>query len=472
MKQLFTLCGVLMLGTSIAQNAINNPSFEDWSDVTAKDSLEQWWSSSAENYSAGRPVDNTYAVGNAQDGNNALHLETVLYYDIFQGMTDTLFGYAVLGNPPGANFPPYAYTDTVDTFTGYYKCDVMPGDTAIIMVELYNGGVNYASGVMQVYGTQSTWTQFTVPIINGETEVPDSLFLGFTSSDPFNPGIAIPGSWVEIDNASLEFNNGSTTPSALPNASFENFYTEVVEQADDWWSMDPHLTHPFGTSYTTKSTDAADGTYSLEITTSVENAFLGFQSLVTNGWWDQFNYTAKGGVPYNAQPDSLIGMYKYSTLATDSAWFGVAMWNAGTGILIDSADFLLPTNTWTQFSMELGITEAPDSMRLVFYSGEEIGSELLVDDLAFVGGDLQVESTSPNVEWNFYPNPADEQVIIQYEAADQIELIDMSGKVIFRDNIQNTSSTLIDTYDLTNGVYFIRLRNKGYATTKKLVVSH
>lgn len=474
MKKLFTLLGIVVASACMAQSTISNPSFESWGDVTSMDSLEQWYSSSAENYAAGRPVDNTYSVGSPQHGSSALHLETVEYYDIFSGDLDTLFGYAVLGNPPGASFPTFNYTDTVDNFTGYYKCNVVPGDTAIILVELYKAGVNYATGVMQVYGAQASWTEFNVPIIGGQTDSPDSLFLGFTSSDPFTPGIAKAGSWLEIDSVGLEFTSGTAVPSALPNNSMEDFYTEVVSVPSNWWTMDPHLNWTSGGStYATESSDAYAGSSSLEITTTLFNVGASVPAVVTNGTMDYFNMgTFEGGDPFIAQPDSLKGYYKYSTLTTDTAWFGVTMWNAGTGILIDSVDYLLPSNTWAPFGMQLGISEAPDSMRLIFYSGEALGSEFLVDDLSFIGGDLGFENRPNTLDWNFYPNPADHNIVIHFQEAQQLDMIDITGKIIYRSNIEDLNSININTQDLINGVYFLRIRSNGVSSTKKLIINH
>lgn len=474
MKRIFTLFFIGISSTVIAQTTLNNPGFEDWTMTKTVDSLEQWFTSSNDNVSQGHGVLNATSTTDAQDGNLALHLETEIFYDIWTGQTDTSFGYALLGNPPGSGpgIPPYIYTDTADNFTGYYKCDIQTGDTALILIEMYKAGVTYGTGFTTITGTQNSWTQFNVPIIGGGTDAPDSIFVGFTSSDPFNPANVQEGSWIEIDNISLEYSAGSTVPAALVNNSFENFYTEFVETPDMWWGMDPMI-HPFtGSAYAVKSTNAHSGSSSIEITTTAYNLFAGIPSLVSTGWYDYSNFSFHGGDPFIAQPDSLVGWYQYSTLTTDTAYVWIEVWNQGTGTLADSALALFPANTWTYFSIPLDLTEAPDSMRLTLYSGDELGSELLIDDLDIVGGDLNVQEVKSEFSMLYYPNPANQQLFIEFNEADQLEIVDVSGKVILNESITGKTNMTIPTANWNNGLYFIRIKHDDSYTTKKLIVRH
>ena len=44
-----------------------------------------------------------------------------------------------------------------------------------------------------------------MPIIDGETDFPDSIVVGFASSDPFTPGVPKVGSWLDIDSVGFEY---------------------------------------------------------------------------------------------------------------------------------------------------------------------------------------------------------------------------------------------------------------------------
>ena len=471
MKSFFTLLSLVAINLGFTQISIHNSSFENWGNVLVLDSLDGWATSTMQSMYQGTDINNSYQVTNAQDGAYAYHLETVIYYDPNTSSDDTLFGYAIKEGADGAGFTGFPYTDTVDTFTGYFKCDVQVGDTAYAIVELMKNGSSYASGVYQFYGTQSTWTQFSMPILNGGTDEPDSVFIGFASSDPFTTGIALDGSWLEVDNISFGYNAGSmTTPSAIPNYSFEDIYQEFIEQPTLWTTLDPLIFTAGGPQYATKSTDAAVGAYSIQIETTPFNFATNIPSIVTNGEFDFGTGSFVGGTPYGAQPAQLTGQVKYTPSGTDTALVWIEMWNQASGMLVSAYDTVLNAATWTPFSIDLNLTEAPDSMRIVLYSGDEMGSVFLVDDLAFVGGDLSTKQNTAIANWQLFPNPATTEINIIHEEVATIELLDLSGRVIYTENVNNSIQTSIDVSNLPTGIYMVRLKDEGISSIKKLIV--
>ncbi len=474
MKKTFTLIGIMLLSAvGFSQANVANPSFEDWSDLVVFDSLEHWRTSTQQYQFAGIPVDNAHQIQPGYAGANAMHLETELWYNEGSGQNDTLFGYIIKEDAGGPSFDGFPYSDTVNSFTGWFKCDVVAGDTAMAIVELSKGGVIYSTAVYKFIGAQATWTQFTLSLPGGETEEPDSVFVGFASSDPFNPGVAEPGSWLEVDDISFEFTSGSmTTPSAIPNQSFEDLYQETIETADEWWSFDPLFYNQAGSVYVTKSTDAAVGSFSMQIETTFDNVLNNIPSLVTNGYFDIGSSAAAGGVPFIAQPDSLTFQFKYAPSLTDTAFFMIEMWNAGSGMLLSVFDTIPSAAVWTTRTFDLGLTEAPDSMRILFYSGDNLGSVLMVDDIQFIGGDVSIEEPVAELDWNYFPNPTNDLVTITFDESSEIEIIDITGKTIYINNSLNSNSISVSTLDWNNGVYFIRMNNNGYIETKKLIVRH
>jgi len=474
MKRIFTLLFATALTTyGLSQTTFPNMGFESWNNVDVLDSLDEWTTSTYQYQLDGIPVDNSFQVGAAYDGSYALRLETVFLYNEMSMEDDTLLGYAVKQNVDG-DFNAFPYTDTVNIFSGWYKCDIQTGDSALVVVHLKNGGAIYSADTLWIKGVQSTWAQFSIPLTNGVGNEPDSVFVGFACSDPFTPNTPLEGTWLEIDDVTFEYTVGSmTTPTDIPNHSFENMITTSVEEADDWFSFNQMLVAELGgTSYMTKSTDATEGTYSVRLETNTDNVNEDIPALIMNGYYDLYNDEFAGGDAFNAQPGQLTGQYKYTPSGIDSAWVLLYMWNSGNPTLLEIEDTLGTVASWTQFSIDLTFSEAPDSMQLILYSGDNAGSVLFVDDLQFVGGDLGTESIDLFTEWNYFPNPANTDVTINYAKATSIEVIDISGKIMFMDNNLSGNLVKIATDKWNNGIYFIRLNQNGLVTTKKLVIKH
>lgn len=474
MKKTFTLFSILSLTFGMqAQDNVSNPSFENWSDYNVKDSLDGWMTSTLQNQYQGIDVNNAYQISPGYAGSYGFHLETVLWWNDGSGQNDTLFGYAVKENVNGGYFQGWPYTDTVDTFTGWYKCDVEVGDTAVAIINLSKAGTVYSQTVYKFFGTQSTWTAFSFPLMVGATEEPDSVWVGFASSDPFTPGVAKPGSWLEIDALAFEFNAGSVTPAAIPNGGFENMIYETIEQPDDWFTFDPIVYNMFGAQAIAKSTDAAAGTYSLEITNTFEYAVNGIPALVTNGYFNIGSSMIMGGAPFIAQPTQFSGQYKYSPSLSDTGFVMLELWNAGSGMLVQAMDTCLSASTWTPFTIDIAITEAPDSVRVTMFAGNNFGSVLKIDDLQFTGGDVSVEELPKSgASWTYYPNPTNDMVNIVLTEPAQVEIIDITGKTVYNSYNPESGTLNVYTSEWNSGVYFIRVNHNGSVETKKLVVRH
>lgn len=71
-----------------------------------------------------------------------------------------------------------------------------------------------------------------------------------------------------------------------------------------------------------------------------------------------------------------------------------------------------------------------------------------------------------------YPNPAQDAVSINFENATRLELIDLLGQTVYSENIEGMKTTNLNTSDVVNGVYFLKLyTNKGNGL-RKLIVAH
>jgi DNA-binding beta-propeller fold protein YncE len=73
-----------------------------------------------------------------------------------------------------------------------------------------------------------------------------------------------------------------------------------------------------------------------------------------------------------------------------------------------------------------------------------------------------------------YPNPAGNYFVVYnyaYEDGLQIELLDLSGKVI-KKIVTNIQATRIEAADIANGLYFLKLSNSKHGTirTEKIII--
>ena len=470
MKKIFTFFGVILVtSASLSQTNVNDPSFENWGNIVVKDSIEFWTTSTQELQNNGiMDVNNSYQVGNAKDGNYAIHLETVFYDN--NGSIDTLFGYAVKENVSNG-FQGFPYNSQVDEFKGWYKSDIQGIDTAFVLVQLSLAGTIFDGGQFPIYGTNSTWTQFSIPLNNGSFITPDSVFIGFASSHFQNNTVIAEGSWIEIDSVGFDF-SGPSTPAALPNFSFESLIQETIEQPTDWWSFDASLYSQFGTVSVTKSTDAQDGLASMRIETTIDLVNSSIPSIVSNGYFNFSSGWLAGGAPFNAQPDTFSVKYKFTPSGIDTAAVILESWNTTTGMLVDTIDIWTNGGTWTTKNIQLGYTEAPDSIRVSFFSGNNAGSVLLVDDIQFIGGDLGFEEPQATT-WNMYPNPANENIYVtNIEDNAKVEIYNLNGQLIYSNYQTNNKQLNINVSDWENGIYLIKINSESSLKTKKIVVKH
>lgn len=475
MKKLFTLFGLVLGVTAVAQTTVPNPSFENFTDQVVWDSLEEWQTSNSQLYMMGQDPNVWYDDTDPKDGLLSLYMETIFIWNEGTMEDDTMFAYALKGNADGGGFTGIPYTDTVNQFTFWYKCDLMPGDSAVAIIQLSKAGSIYAQAVYKMGGTVSSWTQATVAVPGGETEEPDSLWLGFASSDPFGPGIPDEGSVLEIDLVELQFTTGSmTTPTALTNNSFENINEVVHGSPDDWFTFD-FLTLPaFGASYTAESADASSGVASLEITTTPENVANDVPSIATNGEFDFDMGDFIGGTSFNAQPAEMLVDYKYAPAGGgDTSVVWIQSWNDGTGTLVDTFAYYTTTvSSWTTDTISLNFTEAPDSILIVLYSGSNAGSVFKVDNIRFQGGDLGTETLTLADAMSIYPNPANQSTIIRHGEADEIIVMNIAGQRVYSSINISGSTTEVGTSDWPEGIYLVQIKKNGKVETKKLVVTH
>ena len=90
-----------------------------------------------------------------------------------------------------------------------------------------------------------------------------------------------------------------------------------------------------------------------------------------------------------------------------------------------------------------------------------------------------VASIASNQDITVYPNPAVNEMNVQVFAAQanavSIELMDLTGKAVVRNDEVNTitpNSYNLNTEGLENGIYILKVTNGDEVSTTKVTVSH
>jgi hypothetical protein len=123
------------------------------------------------------------------------------------------------------------------------------------------------------------------------------------------------------------------------------------------------------------------------------------------------------------------------------------LWDFGDG---NTSDELNPTHYYNAdgtYTVKLETNDLINVCQDVSYT----------DDVAVIGGSIGEKS----IQVEAYPNPFNETFNLRFEVADnyQIEVLDATGAIVFN-GTTNATNFSINTSNLTNGVYLLRVSNK------------
>lgn len=281
---------------------------------------------------------------------------------------------------------------------------------------------------------------------------------------------------------------GSASAQTIPNAGFETWVDQMIyEEPENWATFNAALmAAPDADAPVSKSTDAHTGIYAARVANQIgdfnddgDNDTLA--GLLFTGHINIITEEFSSGFPFTARPDSLTGWTKYVTTANDSYRIGVMLtkWNPVTheSEEVGSVMFLGGASAaYTRF--HAGITylsnATPDTaLVMITASADEdnvmAGSDLLVDDLAFVTNSTAGLETLHNASFAVYPNPAHEKLEVRNNTATQLTLFDVSGKQVASFDVSNQPNFTIPTAAFDNGVYILR---SDLGTTLQVVIQH
>ena len=269
---------------------------------------------------------------------------------------------------------------------------------------------------------------------------------------------------------------------AQPNAGFENWNTALTLQEPDSWQTFNFLalTSPPNDLSAFKATgiDKHSGNYALMLKTIFVHNNPSPQLIrdtmtgVFTGKIRLSPVSIKYGSPYTGRPEKLEFWAKYSPVGNDIGANVVFLlkWN-GTGhdtIASGKVD-IPPTTAYTLFEAALTyrLPGLPDSASILFSSskyvtGARVGSTLFVDDVLFTGW-VGIDESTMNAadKVQLFPNPAKDNlnILLWFQEADNVQVIDASGKLAGTYKIQNYTAN-INTSAFAGGIYFYEIRDK------------
>lgn len=455
------LFSILLVVSNIAlAQSIPNGDFESWTSKAYYSLDSGWYTSNMESLPKGDSLTVWKVAGMS---GQAIHIQTAIVGP------DTLKAYITntTGDPTqGQGGMPYSQKPTA--LVGYYKCNVMTGDTAgIIVFFKKSGSIIGPPFILTFTGNTSTYTAFTVPISLGIT--PDSMIIAATSSNLLNNDIGLKsGSWLELDQLAF---TGPGVTQGIVNGSFDSWTATSSDKPNGWQSNTGNRTNNIS-----KTTDHYSGAYALMLQTLTgdTNPRVGE---VTTGQVSDI-YGPHGGLPYTKMTDTLTGYYKYTTPGTDSGHIYLYVSKNGSNIG-GSGYHCLPTSTWTYFQIPFSASMAPDSIRVDIISSSWAsavpGSTLYVDKLQLKSQPLSINHVNSGAGFvSIYPNPVGDILHLNIDSHIQgnieLRLYDVNGKMVLANNYSTTNNSIsVVVSQLASGVYFYEIKNDGIVISDKFI---
>ncbi len=265
------------------------------------------------------------------------------------------------------------------------------------------------------------------------------------------------------------------------NASFENWTSAgTYSNPDGWKSTNADIGLVFETT-TEQTTGAQDGASFARLTTIDASGIYILPGILTFGIINIANQTLTGGVPYTDRPEYFRGYYNYNSTG-DLCGIGCyfTKWNGTSADTVATGAFYsdVSTASWIMFDIliDYQLAIAPDTMNIIISSSGTtpvIGSVLDVDNLYFVGlVPVGLNKINGSEELTIYPNPSKDIFNITISNIKSVEVIDITGKVIYYSSYKNNVNNVkINLSDKEVGVYLIKIKTDSKVITKKLLLN-
>lgn len=472
MKKVYLAFAALLAGFgAIAQSALPNGDFETWAIKYYAHPDTGWVNSNAQSV----PADDTLTVWQVPGfSGQAVHIQTVIMgVDTFRSF---------IANIPGNLLNPHGgipYTQQPTAMVGYYRYNILAGDTALVWVRFKKAGSIVSSDTMKIYGSGAAFTPFTMPL--SLSMVPDSMIIVASSSNVLNHngfGMAS-GSWLELDQLAF---SGPGVTQIIPGGSFDHWTPDTLQNPAGWVV----LQGGGPSTGVSRTTDFYSGSYAVQLITQPGGAGPGGArpGAITTGHFNAGG-PPSGGLPYTGTTDTLVGYYKFSTTGTDSGLINVTLSLTGTGNVGGGRISLPAASGYTYFSLPISATTAPDTMRIDISSSKVgpgssavAGSTLKVDKLLLRlhTPTLAVNGMTRRNNLLVYPDPAKDVLNISFDEAVNdavgVKIYDAQGKTMMNNTYIGVGATLqLPVKDLVAGIYFYEISYNGKTVRDRFVRS-
>jgi hypothetical protein len=457
MKKIILAFCCLLSGYSYAQ-VITDGSFENWTTELLYEDLEWWESGASEGAIVLKSTDRV-------EGEFSAYLETSV--DAVSG--DTLLGFVLYGEfgdeGPESGLP---FLSPADTVKASVKYDVMPGDSAILLVSFLKLGVVQSMDVFSFTGTQNTWTEVSFPLSIGANAADrDSVVIAIASSNALGEVGITPGSWIMVDDVHF---TSSITPVVddVRNGGFENWFDVEVEDLDNWSTFNYEVVR-FGQALARKVAGSQIGTFAVRLET-IEVSYGGGSSdtirgYISNGFFETNDSTSNLIPLVYTGPIAgrLSGDFKFSPAgANESAFVAINFFKEGEFLDQYGYEFNTFTPVYTAFDFDYVLSQMPDSFEVSLFAGNIPGSSLIMDNLA-ISDITAIDNYEAlkTVDITVFPNPAKEILNVSIDGVNDkssaFKIIDVLGNEVANVSLILRGNKLIgstDLNELSSGVYF------------------
>ena len=483
MKKIIYSAAFLIIGVASlqAQSAIPNGNFENWTSGTFNVPTGYSGSNQSTFFQCNSPF-NCVQTTDAYHGSYAVQLTTNV------GTMDTCMGYVGNFNTnSGGNSPcqfkggvPYAQRPT--SLRGYYKSNVVAGDSAGILVVFKLAGNCIGSYMKKFYGLHNTYTLFSINFSPALTSTPDTMIFAAISSDVFD-NIQKNGSMFKFD--SLSFTGGVSQPTGF-NGDFENWQSQTLNKPANWY-----INTDGSGNGVYQTTDAEAGNYAAEL-----KSFLNFHKdgstfgssggSISTGYYPNNcigSCQQMGGNPFTHQIDTLAFYYKYIPTSNDTASVYLNFKKSGSMVFGTGSNIFSTSGGLGYHYMEIpfNIGTPVDSVIVSFQSSSWrdtattfIGSDLKIDEVHFKSQPLNtgIQLYDERAGINVFPNPSNDGafIISNIKTFDLIRVYNIYG--------QEVNAQIIKQADYANvqikaaGAYFVQINSEGKVTTQKVIVNN
>lgn len=463
MKKITTLVLLALCVSILAQNSVPNGNFESWTTHAYSFPTNYPYCTNSEHPQASAfPITRVSGVSGY-----ALQLETTDQYD---------FGYCI--NAMGEDGPPtHGGIPISQKPTGIqlnYKYNSLI-DHGVLYITFSKNGASIGQYIINLEGVHTDWTAFSHTFSPALTETPDSVIVGFVSSN--FQGVSYPGSKLAVDNVSF---TGISTQPTLLNGDFEK-WVDVTTNSPNTWDLD------FDAQGVHRSTDAYEGQYAARLATyvDVDGGDIKKAQMMTGNWDNNCNGNCfpKGGYPFTNTDDVLEFYYKYAPTGGQQAsvdfYLRKKVDQTNTMGMWAGHKTLAAASQWTYAEAPVHADFVPDSVVVQFscptsdanLTMADVGSTLLIDKVVFRS--QKTNSGVNNIlsdKLSLYPNPASDIVKLNLDVNAEINIYKLTGELL--KTLKISPNGQFSVSNVNAGIYILEAKTVQGSAKQKLVIQH